>query len=106
MRWQSIARFYLEWTTMNDQAAEQLFAALSVNTTLTSLNVSRNSIKVVGAKAAAEALRKNRGLSELLMAKNSIGSAGVSAIADAPGNGLKKFVYAPPSTVFSCSAFQ
>ncbi|XP_067041353.1 protein NLRC3-like [Acropora muricata] len=60
-----------------------LSQALRVNTSLSSLDLARNSIGNEGANSLAQALRVNTSLSSLALAFNSIGNEGANSLAQA-----------------------
>ena len=60
-----------------------LFLALRVNTSLTSLNLSRNSIGDEGANSLSQALRVNTSLTTLNLSYNSIGDEGANFLSQA-----------------------
>ena len=62
--------------------AQAIAGALKVNTTLTTLDISDNNIGVEGAKAIAEALKVNTTLTTLNIYINQIGVTGAEAIAE------------------------
>ena len=65
------------------QPPESIAETLRVNATLTSLNLSKNSIGDHGAKSLSEALKVNVSLNNLNLSVNSIGAAGAESVADA-----------------------
>ena len=60
-----------------------LVLGLGVNTSLTSLNLSHNSIGAEGANSLSWALRKNTSLSSLNLTLNSIGANGTNSLSEA-----------------------
>ncbi|XP_067042156.1 NLR family CARD domain-containing protein 3-like [Acropora muricata] len=63
--------------------ANSLARALTVNTSLSFLNLSLNFIGVTGANSLAQALRVNTSLSSLDLSRNSIGDEGANSLAEA-----------------------
>ena len=81
----SLTELYLSdhSTGNSDDEAKAIAEALKVNTVLTTLYLSNNSIGDEGSKAIAEALKDNTVLTTLHLVKNSIGDDGAKAIVEA-----------------------
>ncbi|KAL0242955.1 hypothetical protein GEMRC1_005518 [Eukaryota sp. GEM-RC1] len=60
-----------------------LIEALKTNTTVTSIDLSANSIRAEGACALADALKVNASITSVYLCQNSIGAKGARALADA-----------------------
>ena len=69
--------------SIGDEGASSLSEALRVNTSLTSLHLSCNSIGGEGASSLSEALRVNTSLTSLHLSCNSIGGEGASSLSEA-----------------------
>ena len=69
------------WTHMYE--AVSLSKALSVNSSLTHLDLSRNSIGAFGAASLSQALEVNSSLTNLDLRENSIGNAGAATLSQA-----------------------
>ena len=79
----SLTSLDLSWNSIRNRGASSLSEALRVNTSLTSLDLSENSIGVEGASSLSEALRVNTSLISLDLSKNSIGDEGASSLSKA-----------------------
>jgi hypothetical protein len=73
----------LSETVLGEDDERAIASELRVNTTLTTLDLSRNAIGAAGAASLAEALRVNTALTELYLSHNSIGDVGAASLADA-----------------------
>ncbi|KAL0239612.1 hypothetical protein GEMRC1_009720 [Eukaryota sp. GEM-RC1] len=73
----------LSRNSIEDEDAKSLAEALKVNTTVLSIDLSWNNIEVEGAKAVAEALKINTTVSSFNLSGNSIGAEGAGALAEA-----------------------
>ena len=73
-----------EWffARASNQSLSTLCLTLRVNTSLTSLDLSRNSIGDEGASSLSEALRVNTSLTSLDLSGNSIGDEGASSLSE------------------------
>ena len=79
----SLTSLFLSFNSIGDEGANSLSEALRVNTSLTSLKLSNNSIGDEGAKSLSEALRLNTSLSSLDLCHNSIGDEGANSLSEA-----------------------
>ena len=79
----SLTSLDLSNNSIGDEGASSLSDALRVNTSLTSLNLPGNSIGDEGASSLSEALRVNTSLTSLDLSNNSIGVEGASSLSEA-----------------------
>ena len=79
----SLTSLDLSQNSIGDEGASYLFEALRVNTSLTSLNLGCNYIGDEGASSLSEALRVNTSLASLNLGYNSIGDEGASSLSEA-----------------------
>ncbi|XP_074621745.1 uncharacterized protein LOC141880193 [Acropora palmata] len=79
----SLSSLDLSDNSISDEGVNSLAQALRVNTSLSSLDLSSNSIGDEGANSLAEALRVNKSLSSLDLSWNSIGAEGANSLAQA-----------------------
>ena len=79
----SLTSLDLSENSIGDEGASSLSEALRVNTSLTSLDLSENSIGDEGASSLSEALRVNTSLTSLDLSENSIGDEGASSLSEA-----------------------
>ena len=79
----SLTSLVLSENSIGDKGASSLSEALRVNTSLTSLNLVCTSIGVEGISSLSEALRVNTCLTSLDLSKNSIGDEGASSLSEA-----------------------
>ncbi|CAH3152027.1 unnamed protein product [Porites evermanni] len=68
---------------IDDAAAAVIAAVLEANTTLTNLDLSRNSVGPAGAESLATALKTNTTLTNLDLSQNNVGPAGADSLATA-----------------------
>ncbi|XP_044170560.1 NLR family CARD domain-containing protein 3-like [Acropora millepora] len=79
----SLTSLDLSHTSIGDEGAKSISEALRVNTSLTSLDLSHNSIHDEGAKSISEALRVNTSLTSLFLDWNSIRDEGAKSLSEA-----------------------
>ena len=79
----SLTTLDLSENSIGDKGASSLSEALRVNTSLTSLHLSENSIGDEGASSLSEALTVNTSLTSLHLSENSIGGEGASSLSEA-----------------------
>ena len=79
----SLTSLYLSKTFIRDKGANSLSEALRVNTSLTSLWLSHNSIGDEGANSLSKALRVNTSLISLNLSCNPIGAEGAHSLSEA-----------------------
>ena len=79
----SLTSLDLSENSIGDKGASSLSEALRVNTSLTSLNLVCTSIGVEGISSLSEALRVNTSLTSLNLRYNSIGDEGASSLSEA-----------------------
>ena len=79
----SLTSLDLSGNSIDDGGASSLTEALRVNTSLTSLGLDGNSIGDEGASSLSEALRVNTSLTSLHLCDNSIGDEGASSLSEA-----------------------
>ena len=79
----SLSSLNLSNNSIRHKGAKSLAQALRVNTSLSSLDLSGNSIDAEGANSLAQALRVNTALSSLDLSKNSIDAEGANSLAQA-----------------------
>lgn len=72
----------LESSSIRDEGAVELAAALESNTILTHLSLDSNPIDTAGAQAIAKALTRNVALTEIRLARTNFGADGFCALAD------------------------
>ena len=79
----SLSSLDLSRNSIGNKGANLLAQALRVNTSLSSLDLSRNSIGIEGANSLAQALRVNTSFSSFALSRNSIGNEGAKSLAQA-----------------------
>ena len=79
----SVTSVSLSYNSIGAEGANSLSQALRVNTSLTSLNLSNNSISAEGANSLSQALRVNTSLTSLNLSQNSIGDEGDNFLSQA-----------------------
>ena len=79
----SLTHLDLSKNSIGDSGATSLTQALAVNSSLTNLNVSRNSIGDSGAVSLSQALAVNSSLTNLDLSLNSIGHCGAASLSQA-----------------------
>src|SRR3989338_7421964 len=79
----SLTTLNLSSNSIGDSGVSALATALQYNSSLTTLNLTGNSIGDSGASALATALSHNSSLTTLNLTRNSIGDSGASALATA-----------------------
>ena len=79
----SLTQLCLSGNSIRDQGAAGLAEALKQNTILTQLDLTDNSISDQGAAGLAEALKQNTSLTQLDLADNSISDQGATSLAEA-----------------------
>ena len=79
----SLTNLDLSWNSIGDTGAESLSQALTVNSSLTNLNLIGNSIGDTGAASLSQALAVNSSLTNLVLTINSIGDTGAASLSQA-----------------------
>ena len=79
----SLTSLNLRGNSIDDEGASSLSEALRVNTSLTSLDLRGNPLGDEGASSLSEALRVNTSLTSLHLRDNSIGDVGASSLSEA-----------------------
>ncbi|XP_068753267.1 protein NLRC3-like [Montipora capricornis] len=79
----SLTTLHLSHNSIGAEGATSLSQALAVNTSLTTLNLSGNSIDAEGATSLSQALAINTSLTTLTLFGNSIGAEGATSLARA-----------------------
>ncbi|XP_068756025.1 protein NLRC3-like [Montipora capricornis] len=79
----SLTTLVLSENSIGDEGAASLSQALAVNTSLTTLDLSYNSIGDEGAASLSQALAVNTSLTTLDLSDNSIGNAGATSLSQA-----------------------
>ena len=79
----SLTSLDLSLNSIGAEGANSLSQTLRVNTSLTSLHLSRNSIGAEGANSLSQALRVNTSLTSLDLSRNSIGDKGAKLLSQA-----------------------
>ncbi|XP_068756016.1 NLR family CARD domain-containing protein 3-like, partial [Montipora capricornis] len=79
----SLTTLDLSYNSIGDEGATSLSQALAVNTSLTTLDLSRNSIGDEGATSLSQALAVNTSLTTLDLSCNSIGAEGATSLSQA-----------------------
>ncbi|XP_073257638.1 uncharacterized protein [Porites lutea] len=79
----SLTHLDLSWSSIGDSGAASLSQALAVNSFLTYLDLGRNSIQDSGAASLSQALAVNSSLTNLGLSWNSIGDFGAASLSQA-----------------------
>ncbi|XP_068699944.1 protein NLRC3-like isoform X5 [Montipora foliosa] len=79
----SLTTLDLTWNSIGDEGASSLSQALAVNTSLTTLNLLCNSIGAEGVTSLSQALAVNTSLTTLNLSDNSIGAEGATSLSQA-----------------------
>ena len=79
----SLTSLYLSHDSIDDEVANSLSEALRVNASLTSLDLSQNLIRAGGANSLSEALRVNTSLTYLGLSMNPIDDEGTNSLSEA-----------------------
>ena len=79
----SLTHLDLSWSSIGDSGAASLSQALAVNSFLTYLDLGRNSIQDSGAASLSQALTVNSSLTNLGLSWNSIGDFGAASLSQA-----------------------
>ena len=81
----SLTHLDLSWNRIHDSEAASLSQAFGVNSSLTNLDLSKNSIGASGAASLSQALAVNSSLTNLDLSANSIGDSGAASLSQALG---------------------
>ena len=76
----SLTTLNLTWTSIGAERANSLSQALAANTSLTTLDLSHNTIGVEGATSLSQALAVNTSLTTLDLSRNFIGAEGATSL--------------------------
>ena len=79
----SLTTLHLSWNSIGDEGATSLFQALAVNSSLTTLHLCWNSIGDEGGTSLSKALAVNTSLTTLGLHDSSIGAEGTSSLSQA-----------------------